>query len=181
MKKAYIFVIFLLFMISRNKEGFVNGTDNLPEYEPEKWNSPEYIKTNNCYAYVLNDLRSRNGKPQPGRYSKVKGKDKYASCDSTFKRVQSDNPGIYKVDGNESCKEGYYKGFLAMDPGKDYHFYRQDKNKMWSHKPGKNKATNLDSVGNKITDPRLANRIYKKYKYTTECNFMCIPENTNAE
>jgi hypothetical protein len=37
---------------------------------------------------------------------------------------------------------------------RDYHWYRQDKDGMWSHKPGHSEATNLDGSGNEIYDPR---------------------------
>ena len=47
---------------------------------------------------------------------------------------------------------------LAIWPGVDYHFYRLDSNMLWSHKPGKTPVRNTDNSGNRIVDPRLADR-----------------------
>lgn len=175
--------------IKKNTEEYFDNSTNdsinnsifPPKYEPDIWNDSSVIKTNNCYAYVLNNLKMRSKKPQPGIFAGIFKKDDYKSCDETFDRVKKDNPEIYKISSTESCKDGFYKGYLAMDPGKDYHFYRQDANGFWSHKPGKSAVTNLDSSGNKIVNPSIANRIYKQFKYTKECNYMCIPKNTNAD
>lgn len=179
MYKLLFLALLLIFFNGKSQENF-EQLNHPPNYNPNAWNQPGLIKTNNCYAYVLNNLRSRSKKPQPGRFAGIVKKNNYNSCKETFNRVKKDNPDVYKIEPNGMCKDGYYKGFLAMDPGKDYHFYRQDSDNYWSHKPGKNKATNLDSSGNRIVDPRTANRIYKQFKYTKECNFMCIPKNTNA-
>ena len=48
---------------------------------------------------------------------------------------------------------GFYKIFLALDVGEDYHWWRQDNNKYWSHKPGSTNVINLDASGNKIIEP----------------------------
>lgn len=161
----------------------VSGSE--PNYEPGLWNDPQFIKENNCYAYLLNDRQLRPKKPQPGAFAGNKTKDSYKSCSDTFNRVVQDNPRIYMSSADQKCRFGYYKGFLSMDPGRDYHFYRQDKTGYWSHKPGKNPVTNLDSSGNQIMNPQLADKIYKEFQYTKDCNFMCIPNDlemkTNAK
>ena len=183
MTVQFIFLFIFLFLIVqtlffRQIEFFdellpVSGSE--PDYFPSKWNNLQFIKTNNCYAYVLNDLDIRDKKPQPGYFSGIK-KD-YSSCHSIFSRVLKDNPQIYKIGSNSPCKSGYYKGYLALHPNKDYHFYRQDSNGYWSHKPGKNKVTNLDSKNKLITNPSKANKDYKQFNYSNECNFFCIPSN----
>lgn len=40
--------------------------------------------------------------------------------------------------------------------GGDFHWHRLDNNGIWSHKPGKTRATNLDNANRPITDPRTA-------------------------
>jgi hypothetical protein len=64
---------------------------------------------------------------------------------------------------------GHYLIALVIAPGhqtpqyvneeyiRDYHWYRQDRDGMWSHKPGHRDATNLDGSGNPIYDPRVCN------------------------
>jgi hypothetical protein len=51
-----------------------------------------------------------------------------------------------------------------------FHWYRQDSDGTWSHKIGISPATNLDSLGNPITDPRTAERgIYDIF-----CGCFCV-------
>jgi hypothetical protein len=40
----------------------------------------------------------------------------------------------------------------------DYHWYRQDDDGSWSHKPGHAIARNTDASGNPIANPETANR-----------------------
>ena len=73
---------------------------------------------------------------------------------------------------------------------KDYHFYREDNNKTWSHKPGSSDVTNKDASNNIIYNPEKADRDYshKKYKnnngkisdgknYSIFCGFIALPIN----
>jgi hypothetical protein len=43
---------------------------------------------------------------------------------------------------------------LAMD----YHWYRQDSDGLWSHKPGEGEVRRLDASGKPITNPEASNR-----------------------
>lgn len=45
----------------------------------------------------------------------------------------------------------------------DYHWYRQNKDGTWSHKPGKGAVRNFDLDGNPIMDPHYCNRRTNKY------------------
>jgi hypothetical protein len=56
--------------------------------------------------------------------------------------------------------KGGYPVVLVVDPGVDYHWYRQDDNGLWSHKPGSTPVINVDASGKLITDPGAANRNY---------------------
>jgi len=40
------------------------------------------------------------------------------------------------VDENQKCENGSFKVALVIDPGIDYHWYRQNSDGTWSHKPG---------------------------------------------
>ncbi len=151
-----------------------------PKYEPARWNDKKHIKYNhNCYAYVLNKIASnRDGKPQPGYFSNFPPlrRSDY-KCEVFFQRLKKDIPSMYKISFGKPCRKGSYKGFIAIDPKKedqDYHFYRQDSNGYWSHKPGRNKATNLDADGNKIKNPVYANRKYEYFDYSDPCFFFCV-------
>jgi len=57
---------------------------------------------------------------------------------------------------------------LVIWPGVDYHWYRQDDNGCWSHKPGSTPVTNLDDSGRFIADPLACDR----GDYTDFCVYM---------
>lgn len=149
-----------------------------PKYEPKKWNNEIIIKNHNCYSYMMNAIVSkRKNKSQPGYFSGYPSvSNNEYTCDNYFKRIKKDNPSIYKIGFDEKCKKGHYKAFMAISDGSDpdYHFYRQDKNGYWSHKPGRREATDLDASGKKIKNPFLADRNYQYYNYKTACSMFCV-------
>lgn len=59
---------------------------------------------------------------------------------------------------------------LVIAPGDDFHWYRQDDDGTWSHKPGRTEATNRDNAGRVIHDPRRADR----GAYTEFCGCFCV-------
>jgi hypothetical protein len=62
------------------------------------------------------------------------------------------------------CPAGSYKVALVIGQNGsgnyDYHWYRQDSDGLWSHKPGGNAVTRLDSSNQLIIDPQNAARDY---------------------
>lgn len=150
------------------------------KYNPKKWNNKDNIRRyHNCYSYALNQISSsRVGKAQPGyfaNYPSLKNSD--YNCKTFYKRLVKDNPTLYLVDFDTPCNKGFYKGFIALDTKKhdtDYHFYRQDSNGYWSHKPGATNVINTDSSGKLITNPLKSNRRGYNYNYETPCFFFCI-------
>ena len=149
------------------------------KYDPSKWNDNLRIKQNhNCYAYVLDQIVSnRDGKPQPGYFSNFPPL-KYSdyNCYTFYTRLRKDVPSLYVTTFDEKCRKGYHKGFIAIDKKKsdtDYHFYRQDDNGYWSHKPGRQDVVNTDASNKKIKNPLIANRNYKYFNYSTPCFFFC--------
>lgn len=149
-----------------------------PKYEPNKWNKNPYILfSHNCYAYALNlidnkiinkckkkikNIKKKEGdicgryKPQPGLffYKKIKRRKNI----NYEKRILKDNPYIKKIKSNTKLNKKYYKIALFVTKDKYYHFYRQDNNKLWSHKPGWDKVTNLDNNKKKIKNPLKCDR-----------------------
>ena len=63
----------------------------------------------------------------------------------------------------EVCPEGTYKVALVIAEGKDYHWYRQNPNGLWSHKRGSTAVTMVDALGDVIYDPEEASRLYYSY------------------
>jgi hypothetical protein len=97
------------------------------------------------------------------------------------KKVLEDNPSISVSSYTQKCPKDSYKGALVVDPNNTFHFYRQNKNGLWSHKPGVLKVIDRDASGELIYFPEYADRNYKKgdnndgINYTNFCNHMCIP------
>lgn len=115
-----------------------------PPYLPNTWNNSgaRVTATHNCYSYMLNDLHDVpriHGKPQPGAWKsshKIQNlinSNKRLSCPQVLNGVKSDNPKIKIIPLQKGlkykCRPGFYKGFMMVSPGRDYHFARQD-NKM---------------------------------------------------
>lgn len=141
-----------------------------PTYQPWIWNSAPIQYSTNCYAYACNDPYHHPylGKPQPGQAGRVEINQVTDAavrlavmCDDQHRnhmRRQRLSPLIrLRDEGAPACvanMPGYYLIALFVAPGVDYHWARQDRDGMWSHKPGWDVATDLDSAGRPIADPR---------------------------
>ena len=147
------------------------------EYNPELWNTDYNIKdTHNCYTYALGKIvKGLKSKAQPGYASGFKHiNDNEYKCESFYNRLKKDSPGTYLEKFDNACLPGFYKIFLVLDPQNDYHWYRQDNNSYWSHKPGSTDVINVDASGNTIKNPLKANRNYSSLNYYKPCFFACI-------
>ena len=151
-----------------------------PHWNPKLWNQVEKILAHhNCYSYATDTLSyHRDGKAQPGYFSGQDGtpEDQY-HCLSFVERIKRDNPSFVLTTFGAKCPPGFHKAFLAVDNKKgdvDYHFYRQDKDGNWSHKPGRTEATRLDAQGKNIKNPLTADRKYPGYQYVLPCFFFCV-------
>lgn len=165
-----------------------------PKYEPNRWNDKQELReTHNCFAYAMNihdpkQVRACKAMSdcnvpfhQPGsasghpRFSSQKAK----TCPNMIARILGDNPSISMTTFTAKCPAHTSKIALVVDPDEDYHFYRQDSNGMWSHKPGGLPVTNLDSAERPIHDPALCARNYdgpaSKLNYEYFCGYMCVP------
>lgn len=140
------------------------------DYDPTPWDY--VIFRTNCYAYALNAFVNpypdEPGWPfaiQPGGSEDVNNyrKNDFLAPSVFLSMVAIDSInfhfGFEPIGRNEKCKEGWYKVALVFDPGHDYHWYRQNPDGTWSHKPGLNPVTNLDASGKTIFDPEKCNRV----------------------
>ena len=147
------------------------------DYSPHLWNNNYNIKnTNNCYTYALGKrLKGLESKAQPGYASGFDHiEDNEYECKSFRERLKKDSPGSYLEKFDNSCIPGFYKIFLALDPKNDYHWWQQNKNKYWSHKPGATNVINTDASGKKILNPIISDRKFKHRDYYKPCFFACI-------
>jgi len=146
-------------------------------YDPDKYNKDNNIKkTHNCYTYALGKIINElDSKAQPGYASGFNIiDDKDYDCKSFRKRLKKDSPGSYLEKFDNACLPGFYKIFLALDPQNDYHWYRQNSDSYWSHKPGASDVINTDASGEKINNPYKSNRNFKHRNYYKPCFFACI-------
>ena len=166
-------------------------------YDPQRYNRLRGDReSHNCYAYALDYLERPKKKcsavscpvpyPQPGRasgykkWSNVDGK----RCPDLMARLMGDIKGIrIGASFEQPCPKGMRKIATVVDPKEDYHFYRQDASGMWSHKPGGQAVTHLDTSGRPIYDPALAYRISKEahLNYDQFCGYQCVPVMHNGK
>lgn len=147
------------------------------EYNPDLWNKNYNIKnSHNCYTYALGKIiPGLDSKAQPGYASGFNHiEDNEYECKSFRERLKKDSPGSYLEKFDDSCIPGFYKVFLALDPQNDYHWWRQNDNQYWSHKPGSTEVVDVDADGKKIKNPLKANRKYSSLNYYKPCFFACI-------
>ncbi len=137
-----------------------------PPYEPDKWNDNDGVQhNNNCYNYACN--KQTGTFAQPGRVSIGAITQDKISCSSISVAAISD--GLFPWSPDVACPGMFYKKALVVGTKFDYHWYRQDNNGNWSHKPGQTEATDKDADGKPITDPRTAAR----GPYPDFCGFFC--------
>ena len=147
------------------------------EYDPDLWNKNSSIRnSHNCYTYAMGKIvPGLDSKAQPGYASGFDHiEDDQYECKYFRDRLKKDNPGSYLEKFDNSCIPGFYKVFLALDPKNDYHWWRQNKDTFWSHKPGSTDVVDVDADGKKIKNPVKANRNYSSLNYYKPCFFACI-------
>ena len=168
-----------------------------PYYEPDRYNKDIMTQeTHNCFAYGMNVLDPSQltqcvGKPtcelhyhQPGGtvgLSKMLHKAEGRTCKVVSRLMKYDVPEISRTTFRKKCPVGKSKIALVVHPGEDYHFYRQDRDGMWSHKDGSNPVKRYDARGEPIFNPKHAARDYRPkgsfLNYSDFCGFYCVPRN----
>ena len=146
-----------------------------PQSDVKKWNFNIKIKnSHNCYAYALNKISHKlKDKPQPGLFSHTHNSH---SCKNYKIAIKNDAPNIIFTNFNKKCPKTFHKIFMAIDdkPNGDYHFYRQNNDGTWSHKPGRTDVTTLNAKDKPILNPLVSDRNYIHNKYTKPCFFACV-------
>jgi hypothetical protein len=145
----------------------------IPQYKPSEWNDFDTLGVggiqfnNNCYNYACNIVNNTFAQPGAGSGNPFATLD----CAGVGAGVQADGL-IFSSDFIFGCLglDFSHRVALAIWPGEDFHFYRQDRSGMWSHKPGSTEVTNEDNSENLIADPQSADR----GPYTVFCGFYCV-------
>lgn len=138
------------------------------------FNSTSYKSYNNCYTYALGYYVN----PNTGSKWRVRGQDpgemsgnsitqydlrNASSATTAIEAACEADAKIYggtfrPIEKDEQPAAGYYKVALVLDPGNDYHWYRQIEEGYWTHKPGKTEAISSDENGYLIYYPDAAAR-----------------------
>ena len=173
-----------------------NGAE--PMYQPELYNSnPNVYKSHNCYSYSMNVIdpklvnkckrnsnknTCRQSFHQPGALHGDRftlNTEARRTCPIVEKLMIADVPAITKTSFYQSCPNRMSKIALVVDPGEDYHYYRQDADGLWSHKDGSNKVKRYDAMKKTIVNPKYAARDYtvqgSDLNYEDFCGFYCVP------
>ena len=142
----------------------VGACCSIPTYTPAFWNDGGFVQdNNNCYNYSNN--KRTDTFAQPGQAAGAP----WTALQCNNVRTAAIADGLKAVAGPNLCPKKECTLALVVDPGWDYHWYRRDKNGMWTHKPGGTPATNLDNSLNPIPNPETADR----GGYTDFCGYLC--------
>ena len=136
-------------------------------YEQTNWEVyKDYELTNNCYTYMLGVYRNVDGTPfrvngkNPGELG---GHSLMTSwlLDRDFvdmlvqNRVNSvDGFKMYPIEEGAVARDGFYKVALVLTPKYDIHWYRQNADGTWSHKPGTSPVRFVDWSNEIIYNPK---------------------------
>jgi hypothetical protein len=158
--------------------GLPTSSSEIP-YNTLLWNYYPVVRGTNCYSYALNNQVYPNTnqlwamQPGAGAGFTLTQSDITASKILEYVRKDAQNLGFTfrEVSKNEPASSGTYKVALVVDPSCDYHWYRQNPDGTWSHKPGQQDVTNLDASGRIIIDPEEADRTYFYADYSVFVGF----------
>lgn len=136
-----------------------------PGYNPQFW-TDSYTRqvSNNCYNYAVN--RATDSFATPG------GPDGLEhiwplDCKSVTDAAMAD--GLQPISSGAAPCDGH-RVFLGVHAN-DFHWWRQDGPKFWTHKPGMTPPVDVDDNGDKIEDPLKAN--LGPYE---ACDFFCVED-----
>lgn len=148
------------------------------QYQPNLWNGHNDVDNYNCYCYALNYKAPEGTLFSPG-YVGAEGNYVWYHLNNCYYEIDSfvfcanadSSPGILTNTGfvftllqdkNEIINDvGAYRIALVFDLSQeheDYHWYRQNPDGSWSHKPSTGIVRNYDFDGNPIYDPEFCNR-----------------------
>lgn len=163
-----------------------------------KWNCYNYALNNSIYDFMqpgergcyFNYLETYNSFIDDvtndyidSFYSKT-ALELLVGLDSLYMQYEHDNQTIVgfewgPISEYETCPQGTYKVALVLDlesDDKDFHWYRQNDDGTWSHKPADGKVENWDYNGNPIYNPKYCDRrdAYTGHNYSTFVGFYYV-------
>lgn len=174
------------------KENSLNDIHGLP-YEPDLWNDDWRIQdATNCYAYALNLTRNPiTNKPFPfegspegfglcpgelGGFPYMTLED--LNSNNIIERCKADakaSGGIFiEAVPGVPAPPGAWKVALVVYPEWDYHWYRQNTDGTWSHKPSNLEVTDVDASRNTITDPEKSEQDFDFIRHSEFAGYFYV-------
>jgi hypothetical protein len=135
--------------------------DDGKRFSPTFWHGYIILPLNTCYAYAVNKATTKIGKiPQPGG-GPISPSE--FTCDGITKRAEDD--GLIFLDEGlpdnllcvKRCRNGGRRIALVVNRGDDAHWYREQDDGIWSHKPGHLAPRDYDGSGFLIRNVADAN------------------------
>ena len=176
------------------KQAIIKPNGYEPEFRYKHWytNNPGKANANNCYSYSTGRLRMTSGNRSHGLVGEMCKRNRNRGitlntntrCKRMLQLILCDIPRAKVIDRNAVPKKGFHKVAVVFDKRtdgtrfKDYHFYRQHANGLWSHKSGWHQMPKLHDANNKlIFDPKQANRNYpnSNLNYNIFCKYIQVP------
>ena len=155
------------------------------DFNPDYWNN--FFQTSTvCYNYALDStihFRMTIGESYEGYFDLYDDIEYYVEYDSNHityfnQLTNEDVVGFVFIpleDEYEVCPEGTYRVALFVDPILlDYHWYRQNSDGTWSHKPSLNTVRNVDSNNNVIFNPLSCSRQESPFNYSDFVGFYAV-------
>lgn len=137
-------------------------------YDTGLWNYSPVVDSTNCFSYALNNQVKPNTNQLWAMQPTFSDGSVITQSDITVANIESYianvalayNFAFERIAKYQACPSGSYKVALVIDPGTDYHWYRQNPDGTWSHKSGLTNVIDTDASGEKIYDPAVADRNY---------------------
>jgi hypothetical protein len=142
----------------------------------------------NCYRYATNDpLQPDQSRKEhqaiPDDLTGFGDMPPAEACDALLSGAIEDGAEVLPAPdtaGEEACEDGDVMVCAVVAPdgtggSADFHWYREDSDGTWSHKPGYLAVSDRDASDKQITDPETCDRNYGDINYSEYCGCLCIP------
>ena len=88
--------------------------------------------------------------------------------------IDNYNFGFESIGENDKCYSGWYKVALVIAQNSDYHWYRQNSDGTWPHKPASQNVRKVDYNGEIIYNPSTCDRRSGRINCSLFCGYYQI-------
>lgn len=129
--------------------------------ETRDWGEGE-VSRGNCWRYASDQIWIP-GDPRRKHFGLPGDVDTWDKTADGLHKILVEAAGATKTDKDTPCPPPSWKiaAVVSTAPPIDFHFYRQNSDGKWTHKPGNTKVRNVDASGSEITNPETCNRDHR--------------------